>query len=118
MKIRIPDDLQSLLVPLADIRLDPANANEHDDAGIQDIAMSIAEFGFDQPVLVRQDGQLIAGEVSRVTGSPDVAVIGRGEHLCMSMRGVKTPAIMTSSAMYGVFREKPEARAEFLALTT
>ena len=62
MKIRIPNDLQSLLVPLADIRLDPANANEHNDAGIQDIAMSIAEFGFDQPVLVRQDGQLIAGE--------------------------------------------------------
>ena len=62
MKIRIPDDLQSLLVPLADIRLDPANANEHDDAGIQDIVMSIAEFGFDQPVLLRQDGQLIAGE--------------------------------------------------------
>ena len=62
--------------------------------------------------------QQIAVEVSRVTGSPDVAVIGRGEHLCMSMRGVKTPAIMTSSAMYGVFREKPEARAEFLALTT
>ena len=62
MKIRIPNDLQSLLVPLADIRLDPANANEHDDAGIQDIVMSIAEFGFDQPVLLRQDGQLIAGE--------------------------------------------------------
>jgi GTP cyclohydrolase I len=58
----------------------------------------------------------IADEVARLTGSPDVAVIARGEHLCMSARGVRAPALMTSSVMRGAFRAKPEARAEFLQL--
>jgi GTP cyclohydrolase I len=35
---------------------------------------------------------------------------------CMTMRGVRTPGIMTSSVMRGVFREQAQARAEFLAL--
>lgn len=60
----------------------------------------------------------IADDVVRLTGSPDVAVVARGEHLCMTMRGVRTPARMTSSVMYGVFRDSPSARAEFLALAT
>lgn len=60
--------------------------------------------------------QEIAGEVMRLTGSKDVAVLAQGEHLCMTMRGVRTPSLMTSSVMEGVFRDKPEARAEFLAI--
>ena len=58
----------------------------------------------------------IAQHLSRVTGSEDVAVVAHGEHLCMTMRGVRTPATMTSSAMYGVFRTNSDARAEFLHL--
>lgn len=60
--------------------------------------------------------QGIADDLEALTSSPDVAVLARGEHLCMSMRGVKMPALMTSSVMRGAFRDKPEARAEFLAL--
>lgn len=58
----------------------------------------------------------IADEVIRLTGSNSVAVLGKGEHLCMQMRGIKSSGIMTSSVMRGVFYDKPEARQEFLSL--
>lgn len=58
----------------------------------------------------------IADELQARTGSPHVAVIGDGEHLCMTMRGVKTPATMRTSVMRGAFRKDAAARAEFLDL--
>lgn len=58
----------------------------------------------------------IADAVEQTTGSPNVAVLARGEHLCMSMRGIKTPARMTSSVMRGIFRDESGARMEFLRL--
>lgn len=57
----------------------------------------------------------IADHIVRATKSDDVAVLARGEHLCMTMRGVRTPATMISSALRGVFRVDAAARAEFLA---
>jgi GTP cyclohydrolase I len=60
--------------------------------------------------------QQIADEVQRITHTSDVAVLVKGEHLCMSMRGIRTPGLMTSSVMSGIFREKNEARMEFLEL--
>jgi len=39
------------------------------------------------------------------------------KHLCISGRGVgKQHSIMGTSSMKGAFREKPEARAEVMAL--
>ena len=46
----------------------------------------------------------------------DVAVLCEGEHLCATMRGVKTPSRMVSSVMRGVFREHAEVRAEFMSM--
>jgi GTP cyclohydrolase I len=40
----------------------------------------------------------------------------KGKHLCMSMRGIKTDATVSTSALRGVFLEKPEVRTEFFAL--
>lgn len=57
----------------------------------------------------------IADKVAELTGSPDVAVIGTGQHLCMVMRGVKTPGLMHSSVMRGRFRESGKVREEFLS---
>jgi GTP cyclohydrolase IA len=57
----------------------------------------------------------IADEVVSATGTADVAVIGRGEHLCMSMRGVRTSALMTSSVFRGTFQEYGPARQELMA---
>jgi GTP cyclohydrolase I len=59
----------------------------------------------------------IADEIVMLAKSTDVAILAQGQHLCMTARGIKTPAIMTSSIMRGVFREKHEARMEFLHLT-
>ena len=59
----------------------------------------------------------IANDIARFTGSNDVAVIGKGEHLCMSMRGIKSPHVMTSSIMRGKFKELSDLRMEFLRLS-
>jgi GTP cyclohydrolase I len=59
----------------------------------------------------------IAADVCAITGSPDVAVLARGEHLCMTMRGIKTSAHMTSTAYLGAFDSDAELRAELFALT-
>jgi GTP cyclohydrolase I len=58
----------------------------------------------------------IADEVQDATGSPNVAVIAAGEHLCMTMRGVRTYGSMRTSVMRGAFREQEDARNEFLML--
>jgi len=58
----------------------------------------------------------IADVSQRVTGSDDVFVVGRGEHLCMSMRGIKTPSIMSNSVVRGKFRDLLTLRAEALSL--
>jgi len=58
----------------------------------------------------------IADEIAHTTGAESVAVIAKGEHLCMTMRGIRTPAIMHSSVTRGLFRADPAARAELFAL--
>ena len=59
----------------------------------------------------------VADEIEAVTGSPDIAVIASGEHLCMTMRGIKTYGSMRTSVMRGTFKDSDKARAEFLMLT-
>jgi GTP cyclohydrolase I len=59
----------------------------------------------------------IAHDVAATTNSPDVAVIARGEHLCMTMRGIKTSANMTSTTYLGAYDTDPAIRAELHALT-
>jgi GTP cyclohydrolase I len=66
--------------------------------------------------LQEQLGQQIANEITRITGTMNVAVVLKGEHLCMTARGIRTPGRMTSSVMRGVFRTESETRMEFLRL--
>ncbi len=61
-------------------------------------------------------GEQIADELSRITGTENVAVVLKGEHLCMSARGIRTPGVMTTSVMRGIFRADFEKRMEFLQL--
>lgn len=58
-----------------------------------------------------------ADAIEKHAGTPDVAVIASGVHLCMAMRGVKIPATMTTSVTRGRFRSLPETRAEWLTVT-
>jgi GTP cyclohydrolase I len=61
----------------------------------------------------------IAAAVEQAISPRGVAVTIEAQHMCMRMRGVaKQRSSMITSAMYGIFREKPETRAEYLALIT
>ncbi|MFD8734266.1 GTP cyclohydrolase I [Streptomyces sp. NPDC059618] len=58
----------------------------------------------------------IAEAVTELSGAEDVAVIAKGEHLCMTMRGIKAAAQMTSTAYHGAFGEDAGLRAELFGL--
>ncbi|ARP73801.1 GTP cyclohydrolase I FolE [Streptomyces pluripotens] len=58
----------------------------------------------------------IAEDIAQLSGAEDVAVIARGEHLCMTMRGIKAAAQMTSTAYRGAFGEDAALRAEMFNL--
>lgn len=58
----------------------------------------------------------IADTLEAVLRPAGVGVVTRAFHTCMAMRGVRKEAEMVTSTMYGALREKPEARAEFMAL--
>jgi len=45
-----------------------------------------------------------------------VGVVVRGHHACCESRGIRSRNVMITSDLRGVFRDKPEVRAEFLAL--
>lgn len=51
-----------LLVPVADLELDPDNVRRHEDFNLDTIAASLRNFGQVEPVIVRPSGRLIAGE--------------------------------------------------------
>ena len=47
-----------------------------------------------------------------------VGVVLEAEHLCMTVRGVQKPGVLTAtSALRGLVRDDPRTRQEFLALT-
>jgi ParB-like chromosome segregation protein Spo0J len=48
-------------LPLASLRPYPRNARTHSKKQIEQIAASIEQFGFVNPVLVGNDGEIIAG---------------------------------------------------------
>lgn len=58
----------------------------------------------------------IADKTIGLTGSPDVAVLASGVHMCMVMRGIKTEGVMSSLVTRGAFTNKPDLRADFLRL--
>lgn len=58
--------------------------------------------------------QQIAEHVAKAASTADVAVVAQGEHLCMTMRGIRSEGLMVSSVMQGKFLEVPAVRAEFL----
>jgi len=59
----------------------------------------------------------IAEAIRENLEAPGVAVVVRARHSCLACRGVRKHGTeMVTSAMLGVFRDSPGARAEFLAL--
>ena len=61
--------------------------------------------------------QQIADELIKHLNPKGVGVVCKGQHTCMSMRGVqKQSAFMITNAMEGVFRTNQAARNEFLSM--
>ena len=57
----------------------------------------------------------ISDDLQQILGTNNVAVVAKGEHMCMTMRGIRTPHRMISSALNGQFLQA-ETRAEFFNL--
>ena len=79
MPVRIPDTLDALLVPIDAVRPDPANVMRHPPSHIDALAASLVAFGFDQPILARRNGLIIAGHgrllAARQVGMTHVPVV-------------------------------------------
>jgi len=59
----------------------------------------------------------IAEKLQEELSPQGVAVTLKARHFCMEMRGIKTHDVTTSTTkLIGAFRDKPEARAEFLSI--
>ena len=58
----------------------------------------------------------VADAMERYLKPKGVAVVIRGEHSCMRMRGVRSTGDMVTSEMRGVFRGDPSARAEVMGV--
>jgi len=59
----------------------------------------------------------VAEAIQSVLQPKGVAVVMEATHLCMQMRGVeKHNSVVTTSAMFGIFREQESTRMEFLDL--
>jgi GTP cyclohydrolase I len=56
----------------------------------------------------------IADQAEKATGTADVAVYGTGEHLCMTMRGIRTVGQLASQDLRGDFVADDQLRREFL----
>ena len=59
----------------------------------------------------------VAEVITRKLKPRGVVVVIEAEHMCMTVRGVRKPGILTiTSAVRGIFRERPATRAEVFAL--
>lgn len=58
----------------------------------------------------------IAGALHDVLDPRGVMVRIRGQHSCMALRGIRSPGMMTTSDIRGVFRDEDAARSEVFSL--
>jgi hypothetical protein len=77
-ELRAPN-LRVQALPTSQIKLNPGNCKTHPGRQIRQIANSIVAFGFTNPLLVTEDGELIAGEgrykAAQLLGLAEVPVI-------------------------------------------
>jgi GTP cyclohydrolase I len=57
----------------------------------------------------------VRNRIAEFTETDDVAVVVKARHMCMELRGAKSPGEMVTSAMTGAFMDNPQTRSEFLA---
>jgi GTP cyclohydrolase I len=77
----------------------------------------IVEFFARRPQLQERMTEQVSATLRMILGTENVATIIEADHFCVKYRGIQDPCSDTvTSKMAGVFRTKPEARAEFLSL--
>lgn len=85
--------------------------------GLSKLARVVELFARRPQVQERLTAQ-VAGWLQTHLGPRGVGVVIEAEHLCMTLRGVRTDGTATiTSTLLGTLREDPRSRAEFLALT-
>lgn len=84
--------------------------------GLSKLARTVEAFARRPQVQERMTCQ-IADALMEHLEPKGAAVVIEAAHLCMKMRGIQKPnGVMVTSALRGVFKESPSARAEVLAL--
>lgn len=85
--------------------------------GLSKLARVVELFARDLQVQERLTKE-IADWLHHNLGAKGVGVIVEADHLCMSLRGVRSGGARTvTSALYGLIRDDARSRQEFLALT-
>ena len=76
---RFPPSLIPLLVDVASLQADPANARRHPERNLDAIRASLRRFGQQKPIVVDASGVVIAGsgtlEAARLEGWPEIAAV-------------------------------------------
>lgn len=84
--------------------------------GLSKLVRLVEDYAHRPQVQERMTKQ-IADTLLEALSARGVLVVLRAEHLCMSIRGVRKPGTTTvTSAVRGLFRERPATRAEALGL--
>lgn len=85
--------------------------------GLSKLARIVERVGLEQPGLQETMCNRVADIFFRDIKSKGSIVVITARHACMSCRGVSAPdALTTTSAVRGIFRDVPQARAEFFSL--
>lgn len=74
----------------------------------------LTEWVMARPQIQEEAAVQLADEIEGLIHPRGLAVFIRAQHMCMSWRGVRDGAKMSTSVMRGILREAPAARAEFL----
>lgn len=70
-----------------------------------------------RPVIQEMYTKELADIINTSLKPKGVGVRVIGQHGCMQSRGIKQQASVTTAVLYGVMKDRPEARAEFLNYT-
>jgi GTP cyclohydrolase I len=85
--------------------------------GLSKLARVVEHYARDLQVQERLTKQ-VAAFIQETLQPKGVGVVLEAEHMCMSLRGVQKPGARTvTSALYGLVRDDPRTREEFLSLT-
>ncbi|MBY0260734.1 MAG: GTP cyclohydrolase I [Phycisphaerales bacterium] len=78
----------------------------------------IADWIASRPQIQEEMVVQLADYIEKAIKPKGLAVVIEASHMCMTLRGVQEPmdATMKTNVMRGAFRDKPEARAEFMAM--